>query len=58
MGSAEREAEVETIRFNLFLIFNLQGNGLADASRKPIAIPDLDKRPTDLTYFTFRFTCR
>ena len=54
--SAEKEAEtaVATIRSNFFLITNLQGVGFANASGKPIAIPDLDKRPTDLTYFNFR----
>ena len=31
----------------------LQGLGFADISRKPIAFPDLDQRPADLTYFIF-----
>ena len=54
--SAEREAEtaVETIRSNCFIIPNLQGIGFADASGKLISILDPDKRPADLSYFTFR----
>ena len=55
-STAEKEAEttVKTIRSNLFPISNLKGVGFADASRKPIAIPDPDKHPADLTYFNFR----
>ena len=56
MDSTEREAEtaVVTIRSNLFLISNLQGVGFANTSGKHISIPDPEKRPADLTYFTFR----
>ena len=55
-GSAEREAEtaVATIRANLFQLSNLQGIGFTDASGKPIAIPNPDKRLADLNYLTFR----
>ena len=55
-STAEREAKttVKTIRSNLFPISNLKGAAFADASRKPIAIPDPDKHSADLTYFNFR----
>ena len=54
-GSAEREAEttVAIIRSHFFLISDIQGVELTDASRKSIAILDLDKRPEDLAYLIF-----
>lgn len=57
MGSTEREAEaaITCIRSDFFRVANLQGIGFADVSKKPIQVPDPDKRPADLTYFIFRF---
>ena len=54
-GSAECEAKIAVaiVRSNFFLISNLQGVGFADASGKPITIPEPVNRPADLTYFTF-----
>ena len=46
---------VATMYFNFILTSNLQGVGFVDASGKSIAIPDPDKRPAYLTYFTFHF---
>ena len=49
------ETAVVTMYSNFILNSNLQGVQFADASGKSIAIPDPDKRPAYLTYFTFHF---
>lgn len=55
-GSAEKETEptVTDIRNDFSLVSNLQGISFSDVSGKPITIQDLDRRPTNLTYFTIR----
>ena len=57
IGPAMREAESTAISIHnyYFLVSNFQGVGFSDVSGKPIKIPDPDRRPADLTYFTLRF---
>ena len=56
-ASAERLADTTTIdiRYDFFLVSNLQSVGVCDISGKPITIPDPARRPANLSYFTFRF---
>ena len=54
--SAEKEAEhtVTDIRNDFFLVSIPQGISFSEVSGKPITIQDLDRRSTNLTYFTIR----
>ena len=57
MGSSEREIDsISTSIYEaFFIISNLQGVRFADASGKPINIPDPTRHPIKLIYFTFRY---
>ena len=54
--SLREKRKVPSLLFALtvFLVPNLQGVGFFDSSGKLLDVSDLDNRPADLTYFTFR----
>ena len=54
-GSAGGEAEVaaQSISRYFFRVSYFIGDNFSDSSGKPIKVPDTDKRPADITYFTF-----